>query len=158
MERLISKRFFRRKNKLKHIDEYMKKQLHKKVYAKAILDLNRASRDRRDFRDVSKPHLMPIAVPPGSPEITRLEMRRGTILDGVRRGFARVYDALVEDPTQRGQGMAMAKMYFPDEILLYDPLKISTHDGISAFEKFVQDSLTNYTLPPKTALLGGIPR
>jgi hypothetical protein len=158
MERMISKRFFRRKNQLQHIDEYMKKQLHKKVYAKAILHLNQAAKDERDYQDVSKPHIMPIAVPPGSPEITRLEMRRNKILDGVRRGFARTYDALVEDPKERGRGMDVAMIYFPDEILLYDPLKIPSRDGSSAFERFVHDQLTNYTLPPKTASLGGLPR
>jgi len=157
LERMISKRFFRRKNKLQHIDEYMKKQLHKRVYAKAILHLNKASKDKRDLQDVSRPHIMPIAVPPGSPEITRLEMRRCKILDGVRRGFARTYDALVEDPKGRGRGMDIAMLYFPDEILLYDPLKIPSRDGTSAFERFVHDQLTNFTLPPKTASLGGLP-
>ena len=41
---------------------------------------------------------MPIALPPNSPEVGRLETYREKIFV-VRRGLARAYDALVEDPS-----------------------------------------------------------
>lgn len=138
-ERLIVQRFFLRKNKLKEAYEYMKKHLHKKVYARDVIILNEAANDtNRKYTDTTKPHLLPIAVPPGSEEVTRLETGREAILKGVRRGFARAYDALVEDVNQRGQGASIAMTIFPDEILDYDPLDYtSTHQ--SAYEAYKQE-------------------
>lgn len=137
-ERMIFARFFRRKNKLPHILEYMNKGLHKMLYAKDVLTLNEMANDMdRDYTDTSKPHVLTVAVPPGSPEVARLEARRDVIFEGVRRGFARAYDALVEDPTERGRGDVVARLYFPDEILEYDPLLIhSKHE--SAFEVYLE--------------------
>ena len=64
---------------------------------------------------------MVIALEPGSEEVSHLETSREGIFKGVRQGFARAYDALVEDPSMRGKGHEMALRYFPDEILDYDP-------------------------------------
>lgn len=139
-ERLIVRRFFLRKNRLKEAYEYMKKHLHKKLYARDVIILNEAANDtNRKYTDTTKPHLLPIAVAPGSEEVTRLETGREAILKGVRRGFARAYDALVEDVEQRGQGATVAMTLFPDEILDYDPLEYtSTHQ--SAYETYKQES------------------
>ena len=114
-EKLILHRFFKRKNKLSHIYDYMRRGGHKQLYAKQVIELNEASND-------AKANMMAIAVPPGSPEVPRLETGRKAIFDGVRRGFARAYDCLVEDPAERGRGVIVAKQVFPDEILDYDPL------------------------------------
>jgi hypothetical protein len=138
-ERLIVRRFFMRKNKLKDAFLYMRRHLHKKRYAEDVIILNEGAHDlHREYLDTTKPHLLPIAVPPGSEEVTRLETGREAILNGVRRGFARAYDALVEDVEQRGQGTAIAMKVFPDDILDYDPLEYtSTHQ--SAYEAYKQE-------------------
>jgi predicted acylesterase/phospholipase RssA len=138
-ERLIVKRFFMRKNNLPNMWERMRKHLHKKRYAEDVITLNEAAWDDRDPMDVSSPHLMAIAMPPGSEEISKLETRREEILNGVRRGFARAYDALVEDPLQRGRGAIIAKEFFPDEILNYDPSNFNNSQQ-SAFEVFLRKS------------------
>jgi len=67
---------------------------------------------------------------------------------GVRQGFARAYDALVEDPLKRGHGAEMALKYFPDEILDYNPNDIrNTNDPDSssslfksAFEQYIEST------------------
>jgi hypothetical protein len=117
----------------------MRKHLHKKRYAEDVITLNEAAWDDRDYRDTSSPHLLAIAMPPGSDEISRLETGREEILNGVRRGFARAYDALVEDPSERGRGEIVAKQFFPDEILDYDPNDIYAPQR-SAFEVFLRRS------------------
>lgn len=133
-ERMIFRRFFKRKNNLPRILDYMNKGLHKMLYAKDVLALNEMANDfDRAYTDTTKPHVLTVAVPPGSPEVARLEARRSVIFDGVRRGFARAYDALVEDPAERGRGEAVARQYFPDEILEYDPMVISSKHK-SAFQ------------------------
>ena len=71
-----------------------------------------------------KPHIMTIATPPETPEVTRLETGRQAIFEGFRRGFARAYDCLVVDPKERGRGSQVALEYFPDEILDYDPIAL----------------------------------
>jgi predicted acylesterase/phospholipase RssA len=123
-ERLIFRRFFLRKNRLPHIYQRLKQQLHKKLYAEDVIRLNEEAYTQRDYTDTSAPHIMTVACPPGSAEVTRLETGRVAIFEGLRRGFARAYDCLVEDPQERGKGMEIAKHYFPDEILDYDPVTI----------------------------------
>ena len=138
-ERLIVRRFFIRKNKLQQAYLYMKKHLHKKRYAEDVIVLNEGAHDaNRDYSDTTKPHLLPIAVPPGSAEVTRLETGREPIFEGVRRGFARAYDVLVEDPEQRGKGALVCKQVFPDDILDYSPLEY-TSTSQSAYEAYKQD-------------------
>jgi len=157
-EKLILHRFFRKKNKLKHIYKYMRQHGHKKLYSKQVIELNEASNDGS-----SSAQMMAIAVPPGSPEVARLETRRTEIFNGVRRGFARAYDALVEDPKERGRGEIVAKQYFPDEILDYEPLNIDS-GPISAFEFFLNEKESNgeeISLPStvgKTAYEANLPR
>lgn len=137
-EKLILRRFFLRKNKLPKIFERMRMHLHKKLYAEDVIRLSDAARSQRDYMDLSVPHLLTVAVPPGSPEVSRLETGREAIFEGLRRGFARAYDAMVEDPAERGKGVEVAKIYFPDEILDYDPLEIdSEHE--SAFTVYMRE-------------------
>jgi predicted acylesterase/phospholipase RssA len=138
-EKLIFRRFFVRKNKLPKMFHRMTRHLHKKLYAKNVIELNREAFSTREYLDTSKPHVLTIALPPGSEEVTRLETRREAIFEGVRRGFARAYDALVLDPAERGRGAIVAKQYFPDEILEYDPTKIDRLDD-SAFSIFMEES------------------
>jgi predicted acylesterase/phospholipase RssA len=139
LERLIFKRYFMRKNNLPGIFNRVRRQFHKKLYAKNVIELNEAAYSERDYKDMSSPHYMAVALPPGSEEVTRLEVGRQAIFDGVRRGFARAYDALVEDPAERGRGAIVAKEYFPDEIMDYDPTEIATSDE-SAFATYLAQS------------------
>lgn len=145
-EKLTYSRFFRKKNKMNHVYKYMRTAQHKKVYAKQVIELNEACQDDGSQDRVAR--VMAVAVPPGSPEVTRLEARRSAIFDGVRRGFARAYDCLVEDPKERGRGAVVAKQVFPDEILDYDPLSIQTNE--SAFAHFLRDNSENYKNLPKS--------
>ena len=152
-ERLIVRRFFLRKNKLPNIYKYMRKHLHKRIYSEQVIALNEAAHDFRDYKDTSSAHMMAIAAPPGSPEVTKLETAREAIFDGVRRGFARAYDALVEDPKERGRGMIVAKEYFPDKILDYDPLEIES--GIdSAFDCYLKQLEKHGSFNKKESMLG----
>ena len=139
-EKLIAKRFFRRKNNLSHQYDRMKMHLHKKIYGADIIQLNEAAYSLRDCYNTSEPHLMTVAIPPGSEEISRLEVGRKAIFDGLRRGFARAYDCLVEDPNERGRGVLVAQKYFPDEILEYDPLLMDSHstEMESAFDAYMR--------------------
>lgn len=136
-ENLIFRRFFLRKNRLPRIFHRMKRQLHKGQYAKDVLRLNKEAYSERHYRDTSSPHLLAVAAPPGSPEVTRLETGREAIFEGLRRGFARAYDCLVENPAERGRGVIVAKEYFPDQILDYDPLSIDSREE-SAFEYYLR--------------------
>lgn len=154
-ERLIFRRFLRRKNPLPRIYQYLKRHYHKKLYGMDILRLNKEARSTRDPYDNSKngdgvsskkdgkePHLMTIAIPPDAPEVTRLETGREAIFQGFRHGFARAYDCLVADPNMRGQGHEVAKQFFPDEILDYDPMTIqeskTAAPGESAFSVYMR--------------------
>lgn len=150
--KLIVRRYLMRKNSLKNAYQHMKKHLHKKVYGEQVLELNDGAMDvNRPYSDTSKPHLLPIAAPPGSPEVTRLETGREAIFEGVRRGFARCYDALVEDPEQRGKGMEIAKQVFPDGILNYDPLQYTSKTE-SAYDAYLQDAERDIDKRTKSAL------
>jgi len=145
-EKLIIRRFLMRKNHLRKAYDYMRKQYHKKLYAEQVIELNEGARDtKRPYSDTSKPHLLAVAAPPGSPEVTRLETGREPIFEGVRRGFARCYDALVEDPNERGRGVEIAKQVFPDDILDYDPLAFTstTESAYDAYLKVKEMSLEN---------------
>ena len=141
-ESLIFRRFFLRKNRLPNIFRRMKQQLHKKLYGEDVLRLNKEAYSERHYLDTSEPHLLTVAAPPGSPEVSRLETDRKAIFEGIRRGFARAYDCLVEVPAERGRGTIVAKEFFPDEILDYDPLAIDVTDE-SAFEVYLRETDAN---------------
>ena len=117
----------------------MTSQFHKRVYAEDVLRLNEEAYSLRDHTDCSQPHLLGMAIPPGSPEVSRLETGREEIFEGMRRGFARAYDCLVEDPSERGRGMIVAKEFFPDEILAYDPTLVNATDE-SAFSYYLRNA------------------
>ncbi len=142
-EKLVWSRFFLRKNKLPRIYERLTKQLHKKLYAKNVLELNEAAIDSPSSK---LPPTLTIAIPESIEEVPRLEVGREAIFEGVRDGFARAYDTLVEDPTLRGKGYEAAKQYFPDEILDYDPHEILAlqkelgYEGKSAFETYLEQT------------------
>ena len=144
-EKLIWSRFFLRKNKLSKVYRRLRKQLHKRLYAKNILELNEAAaRSWSVSSSSSLPPTLTVAIPPGVDEIGRLEDDREAIFEGVRNGFARAYDALVEDPNERGKGHEIAKMVYPDEILDYSPQEIynpsTTENDKSAFATYLSRS------------------
>lgn len=163
VERLIMRRFFLRKNELGRSYEYMRTQQHKKLYASCVIELNEAARDfDRDHNDRSAPHVMPVALPPGSDEVTRLETGREAIFEGVRRGFARAYDAFVEDPAERGRGDAVARRYFPDAILDYEPHEFENklESAFSVFLRKKEEAGEGYDFPSdlgKSAFDAGAP-
>jgi len=140
-EKLVWSRFFLRKNKLPRIYRLLRKQLHKKLYAKNVLELNEAARGESKL-----PPTLTVAIPGSIEEVARLEVGREAIFEGVRDGFARAYDTLVEDPSERGRGYEIAKIYFPDEILNYEPQDILNlqkkrgEEGVSAFETYLKTS------------------
>jgi len=138
VEKLILWRFFLRKNSLKKVYEYMRNGFHKRRYGEQVLELNKGANDiARPYTNITEPHLLPIAAPPGSAEIGKLETGREVIFEGVRLGFARCYDALVEDPEQRGKGTEIAREVFPDNILKYDPL-VYTRTNESAYDTYLK--------------------
>jgi len=159
LDKLIVRRFFMRKNKFPRVFKRLRTHLHKKRYAEDVLILNKAAKDERDYRDTTQSHLMAVALPPGSPGVGRLETGRKAIFEGVRRGFARTYDALVEDPNERGRGEEVAKLCFPDEILDYDPREFQRKEA-SAFLTYL-DQMDESTIPfhwGKTATETGAPQ
>ena len=83
----------------------------------------------REYKDTTRPHVMAVALPPGSPEVSRLETDRREIFEGVRRGFARTYEALVEEVGERGRRRDAAYVCFPEEILEYDLSEIEAGGG-----------------------------
>jgi hypothetical protein len=102
IEKLIMYRFFGRKQGLPDLVTWMHRQYHKLVYAEDILILNEANRDLTQDLDGSgrrdKPALYCLALPPGTPEVKRMETSREAIFHSVRAGFAAAYDGLVADP------------------------------------------------------------
>lgn len=64
-ERLIMRRFFKRKSKDPVSYEYMKSSGHKKLYAESVLALNEAA--RATGRDAG-PYLMPMCLPVRVPD------------------------------------------------------------------------------------------
>jgi len=148
-EKLVWSRFFLRKNKLPNIYKRLRNQIHKKLYAKNVLELNEAARGATGTGSGSGqlPPTLTVAISGDIDEIARLEVGREAIFEGVRDGFARAYDALVEDPAQRGRGCEVAKLYFPDEILDYSPPEMlalqneqqqKQQRGTSAFETYLE--------------------
>jgi predicted acylesterase/phospholipase RssA len=153
-ESLIFRRFFLRKNHLPGMYQRLKHdQQHQRIYATSILELNARAAEalrprksnKKQQQQQQQQHTMTIALEPGTEEVTHLETSREAIFEGVRRGFARAFDALVEDPTLRGQGYRVAQEYFPDEILDYDPKEIlalqeekGKIDYQSAFETYLE--------------------
>jgi len=126
-ERLISFRFLMRKNRVPAVFRYMRRHAHKKRYAEDVLLMNHHAMPPGEVgraEDEEGPLLLPIALPPREKDVERLETGREAIFNGVRMGFARAYDALVEDVSERGRGWEVAKECYPDEIMDYDPNEI----------------------------------
>jgi hypothetical protein len=131
-------------------------QRHQRVYAKTILELNKRANSPPPA-DSGEDQTMTIALEPGSEEVDHLETTREGIFKGVRQGFARAYDALVEDPAMRGRGKEMALYYFPDEILEYDPndsrlscSSSSPKKSDSEFRSSFEEYLSSTGVVPKT--------
>ena len=74
MEKLITKRFFGRKERLNDMMKWMQNQYHKLIYAEDILRLNEASRCNIEMLD--QVNLCAISVPANVPEVKRMETDR----------------------------------------------------------------------------------
>eukprot|EP00588_Corethron_pennatum_P022706 CAMPEP_0194337302 /NCGR_PEP_ID=MMETSP0171-20130528/75881_1 /TAXON_ID=218684 /ORGANISM="Corethron pennatum, Strain L29A3" /LENGTH=569 /DNA_ID=CAMNT_0039101049 /DNA_START=52 /DNA_END=1761 /DNA_ORIENTATION=- len=139
-ERLISFRFLMRKNKVPAVFRYMRRHAHKKRYAEDVLLMNHHAMPPGELgraEDEEGQFLLPIALPPAEEDVVRLETRREAIFHGVRMGFARAYDALVEDVSERGRGWEVARECYPDEIMEYDPNEIDAV-GEAAFAVYLK--------------------
>jgi len=119
IEKLIIYRFFQRKLRIPELLHWMTNMMHKLVYAEDILILNEANKSPDVLPRGAQ--LLGIALPPGVPEISRLETSRSNIYNGVREGFAAAYDMLVLDPNERGKGEEVALQVYPDEIIEQTP-------------------------------------
>lgn len=100
LEKLIMSRFFGRKLGLPDLVSWMHKQYHKLVYAEDVLFLNDANRDFTEVGEESHKtsSLFCVALPPGTPEVKRMETSREAIFNSVRYGFASAFNALNIDP------------------------------------------------------------
>merc|ERR1740117_1529258 len=118
MGSLIYRRYFLKKNNLPNMYQRLQtQQKHQRIYAKNILELNEyasssppkesKSESNSNSKQKQKPSVMTIALSPNTTEVSHLETSREGIFTGVRQGFARAYDALVEDPLKRGNGAKM---------------------------------------------------
>ena len=148
----IFKRYFLKKNHLPGMYKRAQtEQRHQRLYAKTILELNKRANSPPPI-DSKDDQTMTIALEPGSEEVNHLETTREGIFQGVRQGFARAYDALVEDPALRGRGQEMALKYFPDEILKYDPndSRLSSSSQNDEFRSAFEEYLASTGVVPKT--------
>ena len=113
LERMMMKRYFQKKFNLPRMYNRVKTMLHKMIYSEDVIFLDEKNLERRNIDDVTKgEHIMCLALGFGSPEIKRLETGREAILDGVRRGFALTFNALVEDPSLKGKGDEISRKVF----------------------------------------------
>ena len=145
-ERMIMRRFWLRKLGLKRMFRWMSLQFHKKVYAEDVIYLNDKTKETRGSFEIKEgePHVMAVAIPPGSPDVKRSETNRKEIFEGVKRGFAAAYDALVEDESLVGKGKEVADEVFTNDILeTYDPNvagmgweKWCSNNQIDAFDSY----------------------
>jgi hypothetical protein len=126
-ERMVVQRFLLSKNGPGCTYKYMRWHLHKKLYAKQVIELNNGARDvNRPYLDTSRPHLLPIAMPPVCP--------------GMWWGFAHTYNALVEDPCQQGRGTEIMELVFPNKILSCNPL-VYTSWTESAYKMYLKSKV-----------------
>ncbi|CAN0246505.1 unnamed protein product, partial [Ectocarpus fasciculatus] len=84
VERLIARRFFKRKSKDPDSYAFLKSSGHKRLYAESVLTLNEAAAAKSGD---AGPFLMPMCLPAPEPEVGRLERDRANILEGVRKGY-----------------------------------------------------------------------
>ncbi|CAM9838723.1 unnamed protein product, partial [Ectocarpus sp. 12 AP-2014] len=118
VERLIARRFFKRKSKDPDSYAFLKTSGHKKLYAESVLTLNEAAAAKSGD---AGPFLMPMCLPAPEPEVGRLERDRANILEGVRKGYHHAHLLLrrtaPEHPTAAMDGRQAALTAFPDSIL-----------------------------------------
>eukprot|EP00638_Chattonella_subsalsa_P001984 CAMPEP_0117763150 /NCGR_PEP_ID=MMETSP0947-20121206/18440_1 /TAXON_ID=44440 /ORGANISM="Chattonella subsalsa, Strain CCMP2191" /LENGTH=494 /DNA_ID=CAMNT_0005584749 /DNA_START=196 /DNA_END=1680 /DNA_ORIENTATION=- len=129
LERLIMRRYFRRKNRLPSMYKYMKALGHKEIYSEDMLILNEAaSLWESTSQEKEQPQILPISLQQGIDEIGRLERGREAIFEGVRNGFVHAHEILkavkcgpseeyTVDLEKLSDGWSAAKRVFPDDIL-----------------------------------------
>ena len=149
MEKMIMSRFFGRKLGLPHFVTWMTKQYHKLVYAEDVLILNDANKDFDDSS--SKPKIFCLALPPGIPEVKRLETSREVIFNSVRQGFAAAYDGLSLD-SPPGKGWEVARTIWPDSILSEKESHLVAKELPAILREEINKALENeptVVLPPR---------
>eukprot|EP00752_Nemacystus_decipiens_P006162 g5559.t1 len=118
VERLIARRFFKRKSKDPVSYKFLKSSGHKRLYAESVLTLNEAAKAKAGD---AGPHVMPLCLPPPEPEVGRLERARENILEGVRKGYEHAHLLLRRTAPQHAtagmDGREAALEAFPDSIL-----------------------------------------
>ncbi|PFH38404.1 phospholipase, patatin family protein [Besnoitia besnoiti] len=122
VENRVARRFFAGKHKLRHVYEYMRQRKHRIRYMKDMLMLNEATNEKSKlqveaFDGVEKQgYAFAVALDSSAAEIARVSMTRKRILEGVRAGFARLYDVAIPDPQKRGLGFQEALKVFPSNL------------------------------------------
>ncbi|GMH83696.1 hypothetical protein TL16_g09687 [Triparma laevis f. inornata] len=115
IERMIMRKYFKNKLKAKRVYDYVKRQRHKRIYAEDVILLNKKNKEVERFEGEAS--ILTVALAKGEKEIGRSEIGREEIFNGVRKGFAAAYDALVFEEEEVGKGWEVACRVFPDEIL-----------------------------------------
>ncbi|KYF46433.1 phospholipase, patatin family protein [Toxoplasma gondii ARI] len=139
VENRLARRFFAGKHKLRHVYEYMKQRQHRIRYMKDMLMLNEATNRHIKLQvagldGVEKEgHAFAVALDPSTAEIARISMTRKHILEGVRAGFARLYDVIVPDPQKRGRGYEEALKVFPTNLPGVTEAFTSSTSSVSSF-------------------------
>jgi len=113
IDTLAIRRYFKGVLRMFDIYEYMKNRGHRIRYAEDILRLNEETW-MLGRNKTSGPHIYCIALNDTKNAIGRLDLKSATLLDGLRRGFARVYDIFAEKPVDRGRGIEVAKTILQD--------------------------------------------
>ena len=117
---MIMRKYFKNKLRAKRVYDYVKKQRHKRIDAEDVIFLNKKNKETE--RREGEASILTVALAKGEKEIGRSEIGREEIFNGVRRGFAAAYDALVFEEREVGKGWEAACRVFPEEILnSYDP-------------------------------------
>eukprot|EP00640_Fibrocapsa_japonica_P003903 CAMPEP_0113935168 /NCGR_PEP_ID=MMETSP1339-20121228/2374_1 /TAXON_ID=94617 /ORGANISM="Fibrocapsa japonica" /LENGTH=367 /DNA_ID=CAMNT_0000937225 /DNA_START=556 /DNA_END=1659 /DNA_ORIENTATION=- /assembly_acc=CAM_ASM_000762 len=143
LERLIMRRFFKRKHSFPEMYKYMKQMGHKHVYAKDILTLNQAANNWLNLGPSNACNILPISLGEGQPEIGRLERTRSEIYQGIKNGYAHAYAILSavnskEISEQQNKGTRLASGWkaveeaFPNDVLDYevDPIFLESKEKV----------------------------
>ncbi|PHJ20112.1 patatin family protein, partial [Cystoisospora suis] len=157
IENRLARRFFAGKHKLVHVYEYMKQRQHRIRYMKDMLVLNSATNNVEEIKvedaegAVKRGHAFAVALDASSSEIARIAMVREQILQGVRAGFARLFDVVVPDPQQRGQGFQEALKVFPESLQAVTETLTSASSPISSIPPTPPpfDDVSNLSADPK---------
>jgi predicted acylesterase/phospholipase RssA len=126
IEKLISHRFFRRKQGLPRMAKHMEQQRHRILYAEDILRLNQGASATTDSEAAeaaeageAAPQLLAVALQDGprGPEVSNLQTDSAELFYAVRCGFARGFELLRPKGCTESDAWEAACEAFPDSVL-----------------------------------------